>query len=68
MRKVYYYECQGCGTVYEQEQDFGAPAYTEEFCQRCGGSRKVRRLICKTSFILKGADWSKNSYGLREAT
>lgn len=66
MEKIYYYECLSCGTVFKQKQRFAAPAYTEQFCTHCGHTCKVRRLICKTSFILKGRSWARDSYGLQE--
>lgn len=68
MNRVYYYKCLECGASFEQEQPFGASAYTEGFCPHCGHRGAIQRLICKTSFVLKGKCWAKDSYGLRGTT
>jgi predicted nucleic acid-binding Zn ribbon protein len=68
MKKTYYYECTCCGEILERSQEFASRAFTKLFCHHCGRCRPVRRLICRTTFMLKGNGWAKDSYGLKEAT
>jgi predicted nucleic acid-binding Zn ribbon protein len=68
MKKSYYYECTHCGDILERSQEFASQAFTDLFCYRCGRCRTVRRLICRTTFMLRGKGWAKDSYGLKEAT
>lgn len=53
----YDYSCEACGT-YEVEQRITAPALSA--CEKCGG--KVKRLISKSSFALKGSGWYADGY------
>lgn len=56
---IYEYTCGGCGRTFEEFQSIKAPPL--ETCSVCG-SKKVRRLISCTSFILKGSGWYVTDY------
>jgi len=56
---VYEYQCKGCGHEFEREQRISdAPV---KKCPSCG-AQKARRLISKTSFVLKGGGWYSDLY------
>lgn len=55
---IYEYKCESCGCRFERLQTF-----TEEplkVCPRCGGT--VKKLISRSSFILKGSGWYATDY------
>jgi putative FmdB family regulatory protein len=56
---IYEYACDKCGHEFEAEQRItDAPLKS---CPACRG-RKVRRLISRTSFVLKGSGWYSDLY------
>jgi len=56
---IYEYACEKCGHEFEREQRItDAPVKT---CPACR-SRKVRRLISRTAFVLKGSGWYSDLY------
>ncbi len=56
---VYEYACDKCGHEFEREQRITEdPVKT---CPECRG-RKVRRLISRTAFVLKGGGWYSDLY------
>ena len=56
---IYEYACRGCESEFEVEQRITEdPVKT---CPRCR-SRKVKRLISQTSFVLKGGGWYADLY------
>jgi putative FmdB family regulatory protein len=56
---IYEYACDKCGHEFEAEQRItDAPLKS---CPGCRG-RKVRRLISRTSFVLKGSGWYSDLY------
>jgi putative FmdB family regulatory protein len=56
---IYDYACDKCGHEFHAEQRItDAPLKT---CPECR-SRKVRRLISRTSFVLKGSGWYSDLY------
>lgn len=56
---IYEYACGGCGDEFEVEQRItDAPLKT---CPACR-SRKIKRLISQTSFVLKGGGWYADLY------
>ena len=56
---IYEYACEKCEHEFEVEQRMSDdPVKT---CPECKG-RKVKRLISKTSFVLKGSGWYSDLY------
>ena len=56
---VYEYACEKCGHEFEAEQRItDAPLKT---CPRCR-ARRAKRLISRTSFVLKGGGWYADLY------
>ena len=56
---VYEYQCGRCGVEFEREQRItDDPVKT---CPECR-SRKVKKLISQTSFVLKGSGWYSDLY------
>ena len=55
---VYEYECESCGIVFEARQKFSdAPL---ESCRECSG--KVKKIISRAGFALKGGGWYDQGY------
>jgi putative FmdB family regulatory protein len=56
---TYEYQCDACGHEFEREQRISDdPIKT---CPECR-ARKARRLISRTSFVLKGGGWYSDLY------
>jgi len=56
---IYEYACEKCESEFEREQRItDAPVKS---CPRCK-SRRVKRLISRTSFVLKGGGWYSDLY------
>jgi len=56
---IYEYACDKCGHEFEREQRItDDPVKT---CPECR-SRKVKKLISRTSFVLKGGGWYADAY------
>jgi len=56
---LYQYLCDTCKDTYEKIQNF--KDNPDEDCYKCSG--KVRRVIGRTSFQLKGPGWYATDYG-----
>ena len=57
---IYEYACEKCESEFEVEQRItDEPIKT---CRKCR-SRRVKRLISRTSFSLKGGGWYADGYG-----
>jgi len=56
---IYEYLCESCGTLTERIQKVTDPG--PRTCPECG-SRKVARLVSRTSFQLKGGGWYADLY------
>lgn len=56
---IYEYGCGKCGHEFEREQRITDPPL--KTCPKCR-STKVRRLISRTSFLLKGGGWYRDLY------
>ena len=56
---TYEYQCDACGHEFEREQRI-----TEDPIKACPSckARKARRLISRTSFVLKGSGWYSDLY------
>ena len=60
---TYEYECGKCGHEFEREQPItDEPIKT---CPQCK-ARKARRLISRTSFVLKGSGWYSDLYSSKK--
>jgi putative FmdB family regulatory protein len=61
---IYEYACEKCESEFEVEQRItDSPVKS---CPRCK-SKKVKRLISRTSFVLKGGGWYSDLYSSRGA-
>ncbi len=61
---IYEYACEKCESEFEREQRItDAPIKS---CPRCK-SRRVKRLISRTSFLLKGGGWYSDLYSSSSA-
>jgi len=56
---IYEYECDKCGYAFEREQSISDPPV--KTCPKCR-SRKVTKLISRSSFVLKGGGWYADGY------
>lgn len=56
---VYEYACRGCGFEFEREQRITDKPLKK--CPECG-AMKAKRLISRTSFVLKGSGWYNDLY------
>jgi len=59
---VYEYECTSCGKRHEVIRKFSDPPLTR--CPACKG--RLRKLISKTSFVLKGSGWYVTDYARKD--
>ncbi len=59
---IYEYRCPDCGHEFEQLQRMSDDPITD--CPECSMSG-VKKLISRTSFVLKGGGWYKDHYGLK---
>jgi putative FmdB family regulatory protein len=56
---VYEYQCSACGHEFEREQRISEDPIKK--CPQCG-KLKAKRLISRTSFVLKGGGWYGDLY------
>jgi putative FmdB family regulatory protein len=56
---VYEYQCKACDHEFEREQRISEKPVKK--CPKCG-SMQARRLISRTSFVLKGSGWYNDLY------
>jgi putative FmdB family regulatory protein len=56
---VYEYQCGACGHEFEREQRISEDPIKK--CPKCG-KQKAKRLISRTSFVLKGGGWYGDLY------
>ncbi len=59
---IYEYRCPDCGHEFEQLQRMSDDPIKD--CPECSESG-VKKLISRTSFVLKGGGWYKDHYGLK---
>jgi putative FmdB family regulatory protein len=62
---IYEYGCEKCGGIFEEFQSMTAPPLTR--CKLCG-SKRVRKLVSSTSFILKGSGWYVTDYSRKSGS
>jgi putative FmdB family regulatory protein len=55
---IYEYQCNQCGTFEHSQRITDKPIKS---CPKCGSA--VRRVISRTSFVLKGSGWYVTDYG-----
>lgn len=56
---IYEYQCEACGQISEEIQNFSDPPLTT--CKHCCGS--LSKLISHSAFHLKGGGWYVSEYG-----
>ena len=61
---VYEYICKGCDHEFERQQRISDSPIRK--CPACG-SMKAKRLISRTSFVLKGGGWHSDLYSSRRS-
>lgn len=61
---LYEYRCDACEHQFEVIQSFSAKPIRK--CEKCGG--KVRKLISRAGFVLKGGGWYDSGYGSSKET
>jgi predicted nucleic acid-binding Zn ribbon protein len=69
---VYEYECDTCGKTFETRQSFsdaplGIHAQHESGQGTFDCFGKVKRIISRTSFVLKGGSWYRDGYASKPA-
>ena len=62
---IYEYRCPACGHEFEKLQRMSDDPIRD--CPECSGSQ-VKKLISRTSFVLKGGGWYKDHYGLKNSS
>ena len=60
---IYEYGCEKCGHTFERLQKVSDEPVSE--CPDCSASGAVKKLVSRTSFVLKGGGWYKDHYGLK---
>ena len=58
----YEYKCLNCGEIIPAKHPITNPAKTILYCPTCERIRSVKRIISKTSFVLKGKAWARDGY------
>ena len=61
---LYEYECEACGSRFEQIQKFSDPPL--EVCSKCG-ERKIHKLVSSPAIQFKGSGWYINDYARKGA-
>ena len=61
---VYEYICKGCDHEFERQQRISDRPIRK--CPACG-AMKAKRLISRTSFVLKGGGWHSDLYSSRRS-
>lgn len=62
---IYEYRCPDCGHEFESMRRISDDPLKE--CPECG-KQEVKKLISRTSFVLKGGGWYKDHYGLKSGS
>ena len=59
---IYEYECGKCGEIFEVMQKMSDPPPKKHTC----GSKRVKRVMSRSSFILKGSGWYVTDYARKD--
>jgi len=59
---IYEHQCLKCGKIIPVKYSITDPKRTILYCPTCKRMRHVKRIISKTSFVLKGGAWAKDGY------
>ena len=57
---IYEYACSKCGKLNEVLQKVDDPA--PERCDGCGAKRSLKKVVSRTSFVLRGGGWYSDLY------
>ena len=60
---IYEYGCEACGHTFERLQKVSDQPVKD--CPECATDDAVKKLVSRTSFVLKGGGWYKDHYGLK---
>ena len=60
---IYEYGCRECGHTFERLQKVSDAPIAD--CPECEVAGTVKKLISRSSFVLKGGGWYKDHYGLK---
>ena len=60
---IYEYGCEKCGHAFELLQRVSDDPPT--VCPECEHDGSIKKLVSRTSFVLKGGGWYKDHYGLK---
>ena len=57
---IYEYGCESCGHAFERLQKISDDPIKD--CPTCEGLGSVKKLVSRTSFVLKGSGWYADGY------
>jgi len=60
---IYEYGCDACGHAFERLQKVSDQPVKD--CPECDTAGAVKKLVSRSSFVLKGGGWYKDHYGLK---
>ena len=60
---IYEYGCGACGHTFEKLQKVSDDPATD--CPACEEKGALKKLVSRSSFVLKGGGWYKDHYGLK---
>ena len=60
---IYEYGCGACGHTFEKLQKVSDDPMRD--CPECGENGGLKKLVSRSSFVLKGGGWYKDHYGLK---
>ncbi len=63
---IYEYGCGVCGHTFERLQKVSDDPVQD--CPECDATGQVKKLISRSSFVLKGGGWYKDHYGLKSGS
>jgi len=63
---IYEYGCERCGHTFERLQKISDAPVSD--CPECDVAGSVKKLVSRSSFVLKGGGWYKDHYGLKSGS